>query len=126
MKSKNGRKKYRNIDLKHLNYKEKDLSKLLNFDGDEETSLIDKCKYYEPNQVNGLSCEKHKLRILHINICGLIGKLNRLKNVLHTLNESKCFVDVLLICETHLNDYNVNCTNLNICLLYTSPSSRDS
>ena len=102
MNTKNNRKRFKNISLNNLNYTEKDLSKILNFNGEEKTSLIDKCKYYEPNKVNELSCEKHKLRILHINICGLIGKLNRLKNLLYTLNECKCSIDILLISETHL------------------------
>ena len=112
-KCKGQKPKFKSVNLSGLHYSEKDLSKIVNLD-DEDTSLINKCKYYEPESIGQLAGNQYKLRVLHLNINGLVEKMSELKNLLHVLKESKCQIDILLICETHLNDKIIPFSNIGI------------
>jgi len=86
--------------------KYKDLNELVNID-DEDATLLNGCKYIEPSAIDQLSGKNFKLRILHMNICSVNSKSNRLRTLLDTLRNAHCEIDVILLCETYFTDSNV-------------------
>ena len=64
-----------------------------------------------PQEVSILEEEGNKLKVLHLNIRGLPNKVTELKNLLSTLEKRNIKIDIIMLCETFVNEYNVNlCT----------------
>ena len=90
----------------------KDLYSLLNLEDEESNPLLDNCKYYTPTAINNISSEKFKLKVLHLNIHSIPAKLVELKNLLQKLKDANHEVDLILLCETFLNDTNKNTVDI--------------
>ncbi len=91
----------------------KDLYSILNHEDEDSNPLLDNCKYYTPSAINSISSEKFKLKVLHINIHSIPAKIVELKNLLQKLKDANHEVDLILICETFLNDSNKNTVDIN-------------
>ena len=74
-------------------------------------SIIDQealtCKYYEVEQIDGLETKGYEMCALQINIHSVSAKLDDLRNLISTLYEKKIIVDFIMLCETFLNDSNM-------------------
>ena len=74
---------------------------------DDDLMLFDKeCKYIEPENTKILEGKSSKLKILSINIHSLPGKLTELKHLLDTLQSNNLTIDVVILCETFINENN--------------------
>ena len=91
----------------------KDLYSIIISEDEESNPLLDNCKYYTPDAVNIISGDKFRLKVLHINIHSIPAKLVELKNLLQKLKDANHEVDLLLLCETFLNDSNKNSVDIN-------------
>ena len=78
---------------------------------DDDLVLFDgECKYVEPNEAQILNGKNAELRVLHANIHSIPSKIGELKDLLETLKKKDICIDVILLCETFLNDFNkLNC-----------------
>ena len=92
------------------NNRQKDLYQLLEND-DDPNPLLDNCLYYEPSQISNLNGNKFNLRILHLNIHSIPSKMDDLINLLEKLKDVKCIIDIILLCETLINEN----TNMSRC-----------
>ena len=85
---------------------------------DFDLTLVPKCDYVEEITANSSEC--NIFRILQFNIRGLVNKQDDLKNLLNTHQ-----IDVALLCETWLNDYNLHRIDIGgYNLLYRNRSTR--
>ena len=87
---------------------------------DFDLTLIPKCDYVEETTAYSYSSESNIFRILQYNIRELVNKQDDLKKLLNTHH-----IDVALLCETWLNDYNLH--RIDICgydLLYHNRSTK--
>ena len=91
----------------------KDLYSIINSEDEDSNPLLDNCKYYTPEAINSISGDKFKLKVLHINIHSIPAKLSELKNLLQKLKDANHEVDLLLLCETFLNETNKNSVDIN-------------
>ena len=80
--------------------------------GEDENPLMDDCKMLMPGDINLTLNTNCKLRVLHLNIHSLLSKLNELKSLLTILSNSNCEIDIILLCETFLNDNTVAACNI--------------
>ena len=87
----------------------KDLNSLLE---DFDNPLLNNCKYCLPEEVNTLSFSKSKLKIIHLNIHSLPNKVDSLMSLLDCLKNKGYEIDLILLCETFVNDYNVPRCNI--------------
>ena len=87
----------------------KDLNSLLE---DFDNPLLNNCKYCLPEEVNTLSFNKAKLKLLHLNIHSLPNKIDSLMSLLDCLNNKDYEIDLISLCETFINDYNVSRCNI--------------
>ena len=90
----------------------KDLYSLFNSEDEVSNPLLDNCKYYTPAAVNTISSERFKLNVLHINIHSIPAKLVELKDLLQKLKDANHEEDLILICETFLNETNKNSVDI--------------
>ncbi len=90
----------------------KDLYSIINSEDEESNPLLDNCKYYTPSAINTISGERFRLKVLHINIHSIPAKLVELKNLLQKLKDANHEVDLILLCETFLNDTNKNSVSI--------------
>ena len=82
---------------------ESDLSDLL------ESDLLNQCDYYTYDTLSELNHNKERnFKILHLNIHSLHSKLDKLKYLLDNLKLSNHEIDIILLCETFMNDFNKN------------------
>lgn len=74
---------------------------------DNNQNIINyKCDYLEPSEVSQFN--RAKLNIVHLNVHSVQDKMNDLLLLLHTLKQSNHEIDILLLCETFITDYNLN------------------
>ena len=79
-------------------------------DVEDENPLLNNCQYYEAQDLGNIS-EKYNLRVLQLNIRSLPNKIDQLTDLLRTLKENNQEVDLILLCETFINDVNLmQCT----------------
>ena len=89
---------------------EQDLYKLINSD-DDDFNIFSNSNYFLPDDFSILENEGNKLKVLHLNIRGLPSKINDLKNLLSILEKRNVTIDIVMLCETFVNEYNRNiCT----------------
>ena len=72
----------------------------------------DKCDYIQPENCSILNNENYNLLILQLNIRGMLSHHDDLKILLHTLNTKKSSIDIVLLCETFLNNKTINLINI--------------
>ncbi len=84
----------------------KNLYDLIDNESDDINPLLNNCKYYEETNLDRISGDKYKFRVLHLNIRSLPAKLNDLKILLSTLKGVGHEIDIVMICETFLNETN--------------------
>ena len=77
-----------------------------------ESLWNDKCDYIQPENCCNLNNENYNLLILQLNICGILSHQDDLKILLHKLNTKKSSIDMVLLCETFLNNKTVNLINI--------------
>ena len=77
-----------------------------------KTLWNDKCDYIHPDTCENLNMEKYNLIILQLNICGLLSHQDELKLLLHKLQRNISSVDIILLCETFLNNKTENSINM--------------
>ena len=76
---------------------------------DDDLLLFDKeCSYLEPSQVKKMNGLTSGLRILHANIHSIPNKIDEFKKLLNTLKCNDMTIDIILLCETFINDKNKN------------------
>ena len=84
----------------------------LNLDDLNLTLWNDKCDYINPESCTNLNLENYNLLILQHNIRGLIGNQDDLKLFLGILQARNSPVDIILLCETFLNNITVGLVNI--------------
>ena len=72
-----------------------------------ESLWNDKCDYISPDSCTNLNPYYHNLIVLQMNIRGLISHKADLHQLLNTLKLKNSTVDVVLLCETFLNEITV-------------------
>lgn len=50
--------------------------------------------------------DHHELCIMHLNVCGLSGKLDELKEMIVNFPNDGIMLDIIIMCETFLTDLN--------------------
>ena len=89
---------------------EQDLYKLINTD-EENCNIFENSNYYLPEDFFISEEEGNKLKVLHLNIHGLACKITELKNLLYVLEKRNVNIDIIMLCETFVNEQNINmCT----------------
>ena len=83
----------------------KNLYKLID---DYDNPLLDECKYSLPDDIQNVSDSKAKLKLLHLNVRSLPDKIEPLKRLLKCLYDKNCEIDMILLCETFVNEYNIS------------------
>ncbi len=81
-----------------------DLHKIIACEDDSLNPLLNDCKYYEPSSFDKITGNRFKMKILHLNIRSLPGKLSKLLDLLSKLKDSNHEIDIILLCETFLTD----------------------
>ncbi len=84
--------------------------------GSDENPFLENCDYYEVDKLN--SIDGYNLNVLHINIHSLPNKIDKLKILLLDFKKQNCGIDIILICETHINDLNLSKCNIHGYTLY--------
>ena len=85
-----------------LSYKNLDLKQLLD---DESNSVLNECNYIMPEDVHEITSGLD-LKIMHINIRSLPNKMDELKMLIDKANSNNSHYDIILVCETFINDHN--------------------
>jgi exonuclease III len=75
---------------------------------DEESLLNDLCDYYVIDDIKEINITKGDLNILHLNIHSIEAKKDQLIQLLNSFNIEGHIIDVLLLCETFMNDKTIN------------------
>lgn len=71
--------------------------------------LIDnKCDYYTTETLNDINCKEGNLKVLQLNIHSLHAKKNQLKELINNFKIAGHEIDVILLCETFMNELNKN------------------
>ena len=84
----------KNLDLKQL------------FD-DDSNSVLNECNYILPEDVHEIS-NGLDLKIMHINIRSLPNKMDEFKMLIEKANSNNSHYDIVLVCETFINDFNIH------------------
>ena len=61
------------------------------------------CQYHDLDEIRNI---EHGMYALHLNVHGLVSKIDDLKNIIVTLRENMVKIDFILLCETFLKDNN--------------------
>ena len=69
-----------------------------------ESLWNDKCDYIQPDTCTNLNTGNYNLIILQLNIRGLLSHQSELKLLLQKLNNRNSSADIILLCETFLNN----------------------
>lgn len=80
---------------------------------DDEYRLQARCKYYDIDDLNTSALVDYPYKVLHHNIRSLIENGDNLKILLEVLSDAGLNMDVILLCETFLNDKNCMLPNIN-------------
>ena len=67
----------------------------------------DKCDYIEVKDCSNLNPDNYNLIVLQYIICSLISHQVELKQLLCDLERKNSRVDIMLLCETFLTEYNI-------------------
>lgn len=86
---------------------EDEISDFVNLSDLEERGFISS-EYLEPYNMEHMEFNDHDINMLHINIRGLNSEKDKLEELLKILADGGYHIDVILICETFLNDENKN------------------
>ena len=89
-----------------------ELERPLNLDSIDENLWNDKCDYIDPNSCTNLNLNDYNLNVLQLNIRSILSKQIELKQLLHTLENKNSRVDIVLLCETFLNDKTTKLVNI--------------
>ena len=89
-----------------------ELHRPLNLKDLNPTLWNDKCDYIDPESCTNLNPENYNLLVLQHNIRGLIGNQDDLKLLLSILQARNSPVDIILLCETFLNNITVGLVNI--------------
>ena len=76
-------------------------------------NLLNECNYVDLSELETLDIRRGDLNILQWNSRSLLGNFTNLKNILQLLEESGIFVDIIMICESHLNSIKEKLVDLN-------------
>ena len=79
---------------------------------DEDSPLNAWCNYLEIENINEIELVKGDLNILHLNIHSIQAKKDQLIQLINTFNKEGHIIDVLLLCETFMNDKTINKSRL--------------
>ena len=74
----------------------------------DETLWNDKCDYINIDTCTDLNPDNYNLLTLQLNIRSLLAHQHDLNQLLHTLENRKSRVDIILLCETFLSKNTVN------------------
>ena len=66
------------------------------------------CPYIDPDEIHTLEIGHNRLNILQLNIHSLNDKLNDLTQLIAKCKTNGCDIDIIMICETFINDQNVD------------------
>ena len=98
-----------------------ELERPLNFADVNKSLWNDKCDYIDPDKCKDFNPNGFNLIILQLNIRSLFSNITELKQLLHTQNQKRSCVDIILLCETFLSknteklvnlpDYKIICNN---------------
>ena len=76
---------------------------------DEDLTLFEsECLYRNPDEVKDLISYHSNLVVLHLNIHSIPAKIDELKQLLEKLKHDNIIVDLILLCETFINNNNLN------------------
>ena len=89
-----------------------ELHRPLNLEDLNPTLWNDKCDYIDPESCTNLNPENYNLLVLQHNIRGLIGNQDYLKLLLSILHARNSPVDIILLCETFLNNNTIGLVNI--------------
>ena len=89
-----------------------ELERPLNLDSIDESLWNDKCDYIDPNSCTNLNLNGYTLIVLQLNIRSILSKQTELKQLLHALENKNSRVDILLLCETFLNEKTTKLVNI--------------
>ena len=89
-----------------------DLNRLMDNFLQHECLWNDKCDYIQPENCNNLNDENYNLLILQLNIRGMLSHQDDLKILLHILNRNRSCIDMVLLCETFLNNKMIKLINI--------------
>ena len=81
-------------------------------DQDSEHSILHDSNYFLPEEISIEQSNSYGLRVMHLNIRSLVGKLDELKLLLEKLKNQEILIDVILVCETFLTDTNKNLVDI--------------
>lgn len=73
----------------------------------EDNSINNDCDYFSYENLNEFKLEGDTLKVMHLNIHSFIAKKEKLTEILIELNETGIKLDVILLCETFINDTNI-------------------
>ena len=79
-----------------------DLTKLIN-NVETLVDLISSCPYVEMHEIRNIMSNPYDINVMHLNVCSLMNKHNDLKEVLNNLQNEKLTIDIIFLCEMHLN-----------------------
>lgn len=82
-------------------------------DEQDEYNVHTQCKYYDMEDLESGLLSDFPCKVMHHNIRSLIENGDNLKILLNELSESGISMDLVLLCETFLNDNNYTLPNIN-------------
>ena len=95
------------VPIQNINVDDsKNLSAIID-NNEYDNPLLENCTYCSPEDIDTISSGNAKLRVLHLNIRGLADKLDSLCDILSILNDKNHKIDIVLLCETFVNDTNL-------------------
>ena len=94
----------------------------LEYNNLDKSLRSDKCDYLDLDDTANLDPNGYNFTILQLNIRGLLSNQAKLQMLLNNLKNKESQVDIILLCETHLNKFTTQLVNV---LGYTlTPSNR--
>ena len=95
-------------DIPHLDDLNRPMDNFLQHD----SLWNDKCDYIQPDNCDNLNNGNYNLILLQLNIRGLLSHQDELKLLLHKLHNKNTSIDMVLLCETFLNNKMENLINI--------------
>jgi gamma-glutamylcyclotransferase (GGCT)/AIG2-like uncharacterized protein YtfP len=74
----------------------------------DDSTIITGCEYYETEEIKNIDYSDSNLNIIHINIRNMESKIDPLLDLLNKLKYENYEIDIVLICETFMNDSNID------------------
>jgi exonuclease III len=82
---------------------DRDLTKIL-----EDITLLQSSNYYSEDNIAELNFRNSNLNILHLNVRSIQHKTDKIAELLYKLKIQKYEIDILAVCETFMNENNIN------------------